>query len=203
MYLLADPSPPLARVPFTAAGPRPFVPLAPRLGLNPLQPDRHPSQRILPRPLPLPPLALPPIWRSVGWPETDSKRACTHAPQRGLRTRALAPGGGGGGCHPSAPAFNRGDPGPPARPPPRTIPCHYCRCCCRCNHRFGKGWPGTDSEQACTTIFILRVCATEGRHSALRRATAGLRGRGRRARRVRRMEALLLELAWLCWERQG
>jgi hypothetical protein len=65
MYFLADPSPPLARVPVTAAGPRPFAPLAPRLGLNPLQPDHHPSQQILPLPRPLPPLPLPPIWRSV------------------------------------------------------------------------------------------------------------------------------------------
>jgi hypothetical protein len=183
---------------FTAAGPCPFAPLAPLLGLDPLQPDNHPSQRILPRPLPLPPLPLLPIWCSVGRPETDSKRACTHAPQRGLRARALAPGGGGCGCHQSAPAFNRGDPGP--RPPPRTIPCHYCRCCCRCHYRFGKGWP--DRFGACVHDHIHAACV---RHGVVpqRAATAGVRGRGRRARRVRRMEALLLELVWLCWELQG
>ncbi len=87
----------------------------------------------------------------------------------------------------------------------RTIPCHYCRCCRRCHHQFGKGWP--DRFGAGVHDHIHHIHAACVRHGGVPQRAAApncLRKGARAARgRVRQMEALLLELAWLCWERQG
>jgi hypothetical protein len=65
-----------------------------------------------------------------------------------------------------------------------TIPCLYCHCCCRCHHRFGKGWP--DRFGAGVHDHIHAACVGHG-GVPQRAAAPNCRRKGARAARAARV----------------